>query len=69
MMGLHSAKNFVTSNAVETILAVPVNRRRPPIDYLKKEDYGRVPVRVRVRVSVPRACVLLFRTGGDGAFK
>ncbi|CAN0508695.1 unnamed protein product, partial [Ectocarpus sp. 8 AP-2014] len=42
-MGLHSAKNFVTSNAVETILAVPANRRRPPIDYLKKEDFGRVP--------------------------
>ncbi len=44
-MGLRCAKNFVTSNAVEAILAVPANRRRPPIDYLKKEDYGRVPVR------------------------
>lgn len=44
-MGLHSAKNFVTSNAVDAILAVPTNRRRPPIDYLKKEDFGRVPVR------------------------
>ncbi|CAM9956683.1 unnamed protein product [Ectocarpus sp. 12 AP-2014] len=42
-MGLHSTKNFVTSNAVETILAVPANRHRPPIDYLKKEDFGRVP--------------------------
>ncbi|CAM9610897.1 unnamed protein product [Hapterophycus canaliculatus] len=42
-MGLYCAKNFVTSNAVEAILAVPVNRRQLPIDYLKKEDFGRVP--------------------------
>ena len=44
-MGLQNAKNFVTANAVDAILAVPTNRRRPPIDYLKKEDFGRVPVR------------------------
>ncbi|CAM9571051.1 unnamed protein product, partial [Pylaiella littoralis] len=42
-MGLPCAKNFVTSNAVEAILSVPANRRRPPIDYLQKEDFGRVP--------------------------
>lgn len=43
-MGLYSAKNFVTSNAVEAILAVPANRQQLPIDYLRKEDFGRVPV-------------------------
>lgn len=43
-MGLNSGKNFVSSNAVDVILAVPVNRHRPSVDYLKKEDYGRVPV-------------------------
>lgn len=46
IMGLKSAKNFVTANAVETILAVPGNRARAKKDvpqYLQKEDYGKVP--------------------------
>lgn len=45
-MGLKSAKNFVTANAVETILAVPGSRARAkhePPQYIKKEDYGKVP--------------------------
>ncbi|CAM9590721.1 unnamed protein product [Ascophyllum nodosum] len=42
-MGLVSDKNFLTANAMDAILAVPVNRQRPPVDYLAKEDYGRVP--------------------------
>jgi len=45
-MGLKSAKNFVTANAVETILAVPGTRapakNDPPV-YRHKEDYGKVP--------------------------
>lgn len=44
-MGLRNNKNFVTANAVDAILAVPVHRQRPPVDYLRKEDYGKVPVR------------------------
>lgn len=62
-MGLHCAKNFVTSNAVEAILSVPVNRRRPPIDYLKKEDFGRVPVRRTVPLAasyVEKCCRARF---------
>ncbi|KAG6963439.1 hypothetical protein JG687_00006559 [Phytophthora cactorum] len=46
IMGLKSAKNFVTANAVETILAVPGNRARvknEPPQYRTKEDYGQVP--------------------------
>lgn len=46
IMGLKSAKNFVTANAVETILAVPGNRARAKNElpqYVKKEDYGKVP--------------------------
>ena len=45
-MGLQAAKNFVTANAVESILAVPGNRARAtrdPPQYLQKEDYGQVP--------------------------
>ncbi|KAG2502548.1 hypothetical protein JM16_009521 [Phytophthora kernoviae] len=46
IMGLKSAKNFVTANAVETILAVPGYRARAknePPQYMTKEDYGQVP--------------------------
>lgn len=43
--GLRSGKNFVTANAVEAILAVSANHHKVDIDYLGKEDYGRVPVR------------------------
>jgi len=45
-MGLKSSKNFVTANAVETILDVPGARARaknePPV-YRNKPDYGKVP--------------------------
>ncbi|DAZ96658.1 TPA: hypothetical protein N0F65_009221 [Lagenidium giganteum] len=46
IMGLKSAKNYVTANAVEAILAVPGNRARVNHEdpqYLQKEDYGQVP--------------------------
>lgn len=46
IMGLKTAKNFVTANAVETILAVPGNRARAQQEqpqYLKKDDYGQTP--------------------------
>lgn len=46
IMGLKSSKNYVTANAVETILAVPGNRARvnnEPPQYVKKEDYGKIP--------------------------
>lgn len=41
--GIVSKANFVTSNAVDTILAVPRSVGLPPVNYLEKEDYGKVP--------------------------
>ncbi|GMH46391.1 hypothetical protein TrRE_jg10775 [Triparma retinervis] len=44
VMSLHTEKNFITANAVEAILTVP---QAPEVkespDYLKKDDYGKVP--------------------------
>mmetsp|Transcript_19430 Transcript_19430/g.40551 ORF Transcript_19430/g.40551 Transcript_19430/m.40551 type:complete len:261 (+) Transcript_19430:41-823(+) len=44
VMSLHTEKNFITANAVEAILTVP---QQPEVkeapDYLKKEDFGKVP--------------------------
>eukprot|EP00750_Incisomonas_marina_P001605 INCI11346.1.p2 GENE.INCI11346.1~~INCI11346.1.p2 ORF type:complete len:246 (-),score=52.71 INCI11346.1:280-1017(-) len=43
ILGLQSSKDFVVGNAVENILAVPMRRQAPKVNYLKKKDYGRVP--------------------------
>lgn len=43
VMGLQTTKNFVVANAVENILAVPVQRSKQRMDFTKKKDYGRVP--------------------------
>lgn len=43
VQGLQTTKNFITANAVETILQVPTLRGRPEPDYLNKADYGKVP--------------------------
>lgn len=42
-MGLRSNKNFITANAVEAILQVPPATDLGQPNYLRKEDYGRVP--------------------------
>lgn len=41
--GILSKTNFVTANAVDTILAVPRRVPKPDLNYLEKEDYGKVP--------------------------
>ncbi|CAN0318232.1 unnamed protein product [Ectocarpus sp. 8 AP-2014] len=41
--GIVSKANFVTANAVDTILAVPRRVDLEPVNYLEKEDYGKVP--------------------------
>lgn len=41
--GIMSKANFVTANAVDTILAVPRCVDKPPVNYMEKEDYGKVP--------------------------
>ena len=38
-----SKANFVTANAVDTILAVPRCVDKPPVNYMEKEDYGKIP--------------------------
>ena len=43
VMGLRTGKNFITANAVEAILSVPQMPRTSGVDYLSKEDYGKVP--------------------------
>lgn len=40
---LVSNKNFIVSNAVETILAAPKKVQDNTKDYLKKDDYGKTP--------------------------
>lgn len=47
VMGLKSEKNFITSNAIENILAKPKRTTREQPDYTKKPDYGRVPQYLR----------------------
>jgi hypothetical protein len=43
ILGLQSSKDFVVGNAVENILAVPLRRQAPKVNYMKKKDYGKVP--------------------------
>merc|ERR1712066_642804 len=43
VMNLVTSKNFIVANAVETILAAPKKVTVEVKDYLKKEDYGKVP--------------------------
>jgi len=38
-----SSKNFITSNAAEVINATPSDKNTNEIDYMSKQDYGRVP--------------------------
>mmetsp|Transcript_83996 Transcript_83996/g.237768 ORF Transcript_83996/g.237768 Transcript_83996/m.237768 type:complete len:152 (-) Transcript_83996:356-811(-) len=42
-MGIQTAKNFITANAVEAILQVPQGLGETEPDYLAKADYGKVP--------------------------
>lgn len=41
--GITSNKNYVTANAVEVILSVPRHTKQPELNYLEKEDYGKIP--------------------------
>jgi len=43
VMNLVTSKNFIVANAVEVILAAPKKLPEGSRDYLKKEDYGKVP--------------------------
>lgn len=43
IMNVVSTKNFVVANAVEAILGTPRKVQEGAKDYLRKEDYGKVP--------------------------
>lgn len=43
VMGIASNKNYVTANAVEAILMVPKSTQDKELNYLEKEDYGKIP--------------------------
>lgn len=43
VLGITSNKNYITANAVEAILMVPRNTTKQELNYLEKEDYGKVP--------------------------
>lgn len=43
VMGIKTNKNFITANAVEAILQVPKTLESKELNYLEKEDYGKVP--------------------------
>jgi len=43
VMGIQTAKNFITANAVEAILQVPQGLGETEPNYLAKADYGKVP--------------------------
>lgn len=43
IMGITTSKNFITANAVEAILQVPKRTQQPDLNYMKKEDFGKIP--------------------------
>ena len=43
VMGIKTSKNFITANAVEAILQVPKVAETGELNYMKKEDFGKVP--------------------------
>lgn len=43
MMGLVTSKNFLVANAIDVILATPRKVEAANADYMKKEDFGKVP--------------------------
>lgn len=43
VMGIRTSKNFITANAVEAILQVPRAVEMGEPNYMKKEDFGKVP--------------------------
>lgn len=43
ILGITTSKNFITANAVEAILQAPRRPVQKELNYLKKEDYGKVP--------------------------
>lgn len=47
IMGLVSDKNYIVANAVENILAAPKMPANTDKDFLKKKNFGKVPVYIQ----------------------
>ena len=63
IMGLVSAKNYVTANAVENILAQPKKGPEPPINPMKKPGFAKVPSylkTVKKKIEAEKAIVQEF---------
>lgn len=62
IMGITTTKNFITANAVEAILQAP---KRPPVkelNYMKKEDFGKIPAYLtQVKEEVKRENEMIER--------
>jgi len=43
ILGITTSKNFITANAVEAILQAPKPPKHMELNYMKKEDFGKVP--------------------------
>eukprot|EP00761_Pharyngomonas_kirbyi_P012332 gb/GECH01012359.1/.p1 GENE.gb/GECH01012359.1/~~gb/GECH01012359.1/.p1 ORF type:complete len:273 (+),score=98.71 gb/GECH01012359.1/:1-819(+) len=43
IMGLNSKKNFISTNALDTILSVPRKKKEEEFKWTQKQDYGKVP--------------------------
>jgi len=43
ILGITTSKNFITANAVEAILQAPKPLASKELNYMKKEDFGKVP--------------------------
>lgn len=55
VMGIKTGKNFITANAVEAILQVPRVVESGELNYMKKEDFGKVPAYLtQVREEIRR---------------
>ncbi|KAJ1436125.1 calmodulin-binding-domain-containing protein [Ochromonadaceae sp. CCMP2298] len=62
IMGITTTKNFVTANAVEAILQAPKPMSNLELNYMMKEDFGKVPEYLtQVKEEIRRENVMIDR--------
>lgn len=60
--GLRSSKNYITANAVEAILQVPKPVGNQDLNYMAKEDFGKVPAYLtQVKEEIRRENAMIDR--------
>lgn len=66
ILNLRSGKNFIVTNAVETILAEPKKSTQAAKDYMHKEDYGRVPKYLsRIKEDIRKEYAYIHQLNSD----